>query len=298
MTSSGSQAEVIERHASPYRGQRAVLATMHGKEAVIAPALHEVTGLDVFTAQGIDTDALGTFTGEVERKGSILDAAIAKARMGMSATGHEIGIASEGSYGPHPSIPFMPGGIELMVLVDDSRGLMLSEHLVENVPVYDHTSARTAGDLDPFLKRIGFPGHAVIVKPAETLEPSAPIQKGIRGRDELARAVALCAKNSRNGLALIQTDMRAHMNPTRMQSLKRLALALGRRVATPCPVCRSPGFGQVDAETGLPCEACGCPSELVGHLIFGCAACTHRERRPRPDGRTHADPGQCPHCNP
>ena len=44
---------------------RAVLATMHGKEAAIAPVLLERLGLAVSTAPDLDSDALGTFTGEI-----------------------------------------------------------------------------------------------------------------------------------------------------------------------------------------------------------------------------------------
>ncbi|MEZ5786523.1 MAG: hypothetical protein R3D62_08665 [Xanthobacteraceae bacterium] len=61
-----------------------MLATMHGKEVAIAPALRERLGLIVEVAEGIDTDRLGTFTGEIPRAGTIEEAAIAKARLGMA----------------------------------------------------------------------------------------------------------------------------------------------------------------------------------------------------------------------
>jgi hypothetical protein len=50
----------------------------------------------------------------------------------MVATGLPIGIASEGSYGPHPHVPLMARGIGLMVLVDDTRGIVASEVMVEH----------------------------------------------------------------------------------------------------------------------------------------------------------------------
>ena len=68
----------------PYAGQRCVLATMHGKETAIAPVLLGRLGLVVTTAPNIDTDALGTFTGEIPRAGTIREAAVAKARLGMN----------------------------------------------------------------------------------------------------------------------------------------------------------------------------------------------------------------------
>lgn len=96
---------------NPYRGQLAVLTTMHGKEAVIAPVLRERLSLTVVTASAVDTDALGTFSGKVPRTGTMLEVAIAKARLGMAQSGLAIGMASEGSYGPHPHVPFMAGAL-------------------------------------------------------------------------------------------------------------------------------------------------------------------------------------------
>jgi hypothetical protein len=92
--------------------------------------------------------------------------------------------------------------------------------------------------------------------------------------------------------------MRAHQNPTRMAAVGRLAAALARRLSVPCPSCRAPGFGRVDVQAGLPCADCGTPSELVAHEVHGCAACTHREIRPRADGLDQAEPRFCNVCNP
>jgi len=285
-------------HHNQYAGHSAVLATMHGKEAAIAPVLFDRLGLVVSTAPDLETDVLGTFTGEIARAGTIREAAIAKARLGMTATGLPIGIASEGSYGPHPHVPFIPGGIELMVLVDDIRGIVVAEHLIDDAPMFDHAFGMGIDELTDFLERIGFPDQALIVKPAEASVDVAPIHKGLRGKDELASAITECAASSRDGQALIQTDMRAHMNPTRMATLQRLAVSLAERVAASCPACRMPGFGQVNVETGLPCEDCGAPSIMVRHPVFGCVACDHREKQPRADGRTHSDPRYCLQCNP
>lgn len=291
------EASTANRHGC-YAGHRAVLANMHGKEAAISAALFERLGLVVSTTPNLDTDVLGTFTGEVPRTGTIRETAIAKARLGMAASGLPIGIASEGSYGPHPHIPFVAGGIELMVLVDDVRKIVVSEYLIEDSPVFDHVFAHPNDELGAFLDRIGFPDHALIVKAAEAGLAAGPVYKGLRGKQALASAIIHCAAHSRDGRTLIQTDMRAHMNPTRMATLRRLAGIFAERVATPCPACAMPGYGQVDVEIGLPCEDCGVASIMVRHQVFGCVACEYRERRPRLDGRAHADPGHCPECNP
>lgn len=284
--------------ARPYAGHFGVLATMHGKEAAIAPALRDGLGLVVDVAPDLDTDSLGTFTGEIPRVGSMREVAIAKARLGMAAARRPIGIASEGSYGPHPWIPFFAGGIELMVLVDETRDIIVTEQLVEDAPTYAHAEVTSVDELGSYLERTCFPQHALITKPNKPKTPSFPVYKGLRGRQALAEAVAECMAVSADGMAFVQTDMRAHMNPTRMASIARLAHKLCARVATRCPVCNLPGYGLIGIDTGLPCGWCGAPSELVLHEILGCVACSHREQRPRPDGRHHADPGDCMHCNP
>lgn len=280
---------------SPYAGRRAVLATMHGKEAAVAPAFREIAGIGVTGARGIDTDRLGTFTGEVARTGSVEETALAKARLGMAATGETLGIASEGSYGPHPQVPFLAAGVEHLVFVDEERGLVVRETLVDEAPVYDHAVIGSVLELEPVLWRLGFPDHAVTVRPNDGVQVA---RKGIRERPDLREAVAWAVALSADGRAFLQTDMRAHMNPTRMAAIGRLAARLARRLLQVCPSCRAPGFGAVGVERGLPCALCGEPTGMVRAELHGCAACGYSEARPRPDGRVEAEAGSCPACNP
>jgi hypothetical protein len=107
----------------PFAGRTAALGTMHGKEAALGPALAAGLDLGLVVPAGIDTDALGTFTGEVRREGTPLDAARRKAALAMAATGLRVGLASEGTFGPHPDTPFLTVDIEIVVLVDRETGL-------------------------------------------------------------------------------------------------------------------------------------------------------------------------------
>lgn len=254
--------------------------------------------MEIELAPGIDTDKLGTFTGEISRIGTMREVAIAKARLGIGATGIPIGIASEGSYGPHPSIPFISCGIELMLLVDTERDIIVTEQLVDLAPIYDHIITADIAGLTEFLKRIHFPDHAVIARSNIPKHATTLIHKGLRTSEALATAIADCFASSSDRRALVQTDMRAHMNSTRMAVLGRLAVMLTDRLATLCPACGSPGYGQIHVETGLPCEWCGSPTAMVRHQNFGCVVCDHLEKRPRSDGLTRADPGHCLECNP
>jgi hypothetical protein len=254
-------------------------------------------GLAVYVPAGMDTDILGTFTGEIERVGTPLEVAIRKARMGMEATGLSFGLASEGSFGPDPRAPFIPVHHELLVFVDDQRQLQVVEQVVTSRTNYGHSTAASLEDLADFLDRAGFPSHALVVRP-NTGPETQPLYKGLRAVGALQEALRECASVSADGLARVETDMRAHMNPSRLAVLRRLAFRLGHRLRTPCPSCQSPGWGVVGVIKGLPCAECGYPTELVRELVEGCPCCTFRRNRPRADGRRTASAGDCPYCNP
>ena len=281
----------------PYAGSDAVLVTMHGKERAVAPAFAQVLGLNVVATTGVDTDALGTFTGETPRRGTMLEAAVAKARLGTGATGLRFAIASEGSFGPHALIPFLPAGIELMVFVDADRDVVIHETMAAERTNFAHLVVAPGTSVDRFLAQVGFPAHALIVRPNAGGQ-SAALRKGIIDLDDLGHAVSAAAAASADRCALVETDMRAHFNPTRMDTLARLSMQLALRVAALCPACAAPGWGRIDVARGLPCELCGMPTQTVASEIFGCVACAHREFRPRRDGRVHARAADCDDCNP
>ena len=65
----------MSKHLLPYSGLKASLLTQHGKESVICPELMSTNGLEVIHVTGYDTDRLGTFTRNIPRYGSQLDAA-------------------------------------------------------------------------------------------------------------------------------------------------------------------------------------------------------------------------------
>jgi len=286
---------------SPYFGRQAVLTTMHQKQTALGPVLQDALGLSLRTSAAVDTDQLGTFAGEIPRRGSMREVAIAKARLGMEETGLAIGLASEGSFGPHPFIPFMPGGLEWLTFVDDERGFVLHETRVVDETNFGHCVVSPGQALDKFLRRAQFPSHALIVRPnalANDDAPSLALVKGINDHNTLTQAIATAARDASDGKARIESDMRAHLNPTRMRSLAQLAAQLAQRLNSVCPACACPGWGKVDVLNGLPCEACGMPTDMVLEEVFGCLKCAHRQSRPRCDGLKQTGPEHCPYCNP
>lgn len=279
-------------------GSRAVIATMHGKERVLAPLLAEGLGLECITAPGLDTDRFGTFARERPRAGSALDAARAKAAAALKLVpAARIAIASEGSFAPHPQLPFAPLGRELVLLVDRATGLEIAGHDATLDVRYAHVTAHSVDEAQDFALRIGFPDHALIVLGCAGEEPAPHIAlvKGITQPEALAEAVAHAIALS--GAAHVETDMRAHCNPTRMAAIARAGADLVRRYLSRCPACAQPGFAVTERIAGLPCSWCGTPTGLTRGEVLTCAACGHREERIAGDHAT-ADPAHCPHCNP
>lgn len=109
--------------AGGYQGQIVALLTQHGKEQVIAPVLEPALGCRIECVSGYDTDLLGTFTRDIRRAGTQLDAARRKARVGMQLAGRPLGLASEGSFGPDPMLGVFPWNVGLLVWIDDVHGL-------------------------------------------------------------------------------------------------------------------------------------------------------------------------------
>ena len=107
-----------------------------------------------------------------------------------------------------------------------------------------------------FARQVQFPSHALIVMPARDGMPvSENIIKGITDESTLERAATETIRS--HGQAWVETDMRAHLNPTRMRSIERATHSLVTHTRSRCPACDRPGFIVVEAIRGLPCADCG-----------------------------------------
>ena len=154
----------MQASGRPYKNAVAVLATMHGKERAIGPVLEQGLGLRVALAMGLDTDRFGTFSRDIERTGSQLDAARAKIAAGFEYAPYaRVGLASEGSFGPHPYIPFLALGRELVLLIDRERGLELTGHYASPETNYGHAVVSDMEAATAFAERSKFPEHGLIV---------------------------------------------------------------------------------------------------------------------------------------
>lgn len=276
-----------------YAGQVVAFGTRHGKEHQVAPAFAAVLHAEVVTPPDLDTDQFGTFSGETSRTLSSVDAARAKARLAMTALATPYGLASEASYGPLPGLG-LPGHEELLIFLDAERDIEVVEGERTLTTPAGGCRAASLNEAQAFLDQAGFPAQAIIVRAAAA--DQLQIHKGITDLHDLEQAIRAAAARSAAGHALLEPDLRAHHNPTRRALLARLGHRLAQRLATACPACSTPGYGRITTRIGLPCAACGWPTDVVSADIHGCQRCHHQYSRPRRD--TTAEPRWCDRCNP
>lgn len=279
-----------------YKNSSISFATKHKKEDVVYPKFRELLGVTLIVPC-VDTDKLGTFSGEIERTGHALEVAEKKAILGMKATGFSFGLASEGSFCPHPYIPFIASNQEILLFIDKERDFKLHESMVSQKTNFCQKIISALDEAAPFLTTALFPSHGLIVRP-NLWEDKSVIFKGIRTQEDLTKAFTECSLISADSKVWLETDMRANLNPSRMSVIGELAERLAKRLGCACPSCNSPGWGCTGMEKGLPCEYCGEPTELLAKSVFGCVKCEHKVIVPREDGVTKAEQQYCNFCNP
>ncbi len=295
-------AKSVEPAGSSWFAERtAVLATMHRKEQVIAPVLEQELGLQILVPAGFDSDRFGTFSREIARMGSQLEAARAKATHALDLTGQSLGLASEGAFGPHPSIPYLPCNRELILLIDRQHQIEIVGEAISTETNYSHTWVSSLDAAHRFAQQVGFPEHGLVViagaepSPAGSPISSGQITKGITSEAQLVEAVEAAL---RLGNVWLETDMRALYNPKRMRVIEQAARNLVQKIGQTCPNCGTPGFDLVERRTGLPCGWCHSPTSLLRSVVYRCSACGFSQETEFPDGITAADPAYCPLCNP
>lgn len=270
-----------------------LLATKHHKEQVIKPLIEQHFNCKVIVPDNFDTDQFGTFCGEKSRFLPPSKMVIHKARSALEKFDCQFAIATEGSFGPHPLIPYMAHHEELMAFVDmESKiDIVVYRHTQQtNYAMAEFVRGESCGD---FLQSVNFPTHAVMVR---ELESHNLIAKGIQSISNLN--VAIGKAFSLADRIRIETDMRALCNPTRMSVIKDLTGELINRLRSHCEKCGCYGFGFREVSGYLPCISCGSATDLYQHLIERCVRCDFSVTRPRPDNLSHADAKYCHYCNP
>ena len=277
-----------------FRGRTLLIATKHQKEKVIAPLMEGLLGVKCVVVHSFDTDELGTFTGEVERKDDPITTARKKCLMAMELNGCDLAIASEGSFGPHPFLFFVPADEELLIFIDKKNDLEILERELTTDTNFSGQEIKSENELSDFARKAKFPTHGLIIRKAK--DDFTEIIKGITDWEQLR--INFHRILEMFGVVYVETDMRALFNPSRMDTIKKTTQKLIEKINSCCPECKTPGFGITTVTKGLPCGECGFPTRSTLSHVYLCKKCAFTAEKMYPYEKCSEDPAYCDICNP
>ncbi|HVM86817.1 MAG TPA: DUF6671 family protein [Puia sp.] len=277
-----------------FSGRRLVIATKHHKEKVIQPLLESALHVQCFVPEDLDTDILGTFSGEVERVDDPLTTAKKKCQWAMDKYHCDLAISSEGSFGPHPHLFFGLADDELVVVLDRKNDFEFVARELSVSTNFNGSLISSEKELREFAESVLFPSHGLIIRSSKELNKD--LIKGICDWKNLVSHFS----NYKNkfGSAFLETDMRAMHNPTRMKVIEKAVVKLLQVIKSVCPSCNMPGFWIKDAKPGLPCSLCGLPTKSILSYTYCCKKCGYQKEEMFPLKKTTEEPTFCDYCNP
>lgn len=273
-----------------FKGKPLIIATKHKKEAVITPILESQLALRCRVEPTLDTDVFGTFSGEIERTLTPLEAAKAKCLLAIEHTGIPMAIASEGSFGPHPTHFFLPANTELVLLYDAQTQLEVWATEISTETNFQQAQVNSWDDLLLFAEKSLFPSHGLILKGRNKQQ----IIKDILSEEALKNAYLKLGGTE----VWVETDMRAMYNPTRQKTIEKATLKLVEKLKSTCPQCQWPGFTISKVNKGLKCSECGSPTRSTLSYDYTCKKCGFTEIKMYPHAKENEDPMYCDRCNP
>jgi hypothetical protein len=281
---------------SIFEGRKMVLSSMHQKELAMKAIIEEFLKVEIIIPKNIDTDIYGTFSGEVERKYSPIETLKIKINKGLELTNTQLGIGNEGSFVPHPSFPWVNADIETVMLIDQENDVCIEATDITTETNFDKKNISKWTELQDFANKTFFPSHALILKLENKAGKVLETLKGIHDWKMLEETYFQFSK--KQGLCVVETDMRAMYNPMRMKFITEVTKKLVKKVCSLCPSCGWIGFDSTEVIEGLPCEWCSQPTSLPLKEIKKCIKCQFEEEKWFPKGIMFSEPMNCNYCNP
>lgn len=226
-----------------FNGRKLIIATKHKKESVIAPILEKGLGVRCFTDETFDTDTLGTFTERLKGNLTRLQL-LGKMPLAMELNKCDLGVASEGSFGAHPTLFYANADDEFLIFIDKKNNIEIVARELSMETNFNGSEIKNENDLLEFAESVKFPSHGLILRKSKAAH--SDIIKGITKLQDLKEAFHLLYKQF-NGV-YVETDMRAMYNPSRMTVIENATKKLVAKVNSCCPQCNIPGFGVTDAK--------------------------------------------------
>lgn len=259
-----------------------VLCSKHEKAKVIAPYLSKL-GFTLQETKDFDTDTLGTFSGEIERTLTPLEAALRKAKEACQLSGADYGMGSEGSFGGGPMPGIVNWNEEILCFYQASTERTIFAKAA-NATHVQNLDADSYDDLRLALKE--HPGQHWILREDQQL------LKGL-SEDDLLK---LHSEDKLLFPLTLEPDLRAMHCPERQTIIAKAAEDLVERLQALCPQCEAPDFVIKEAKDGLACGLCSLPTKQIKEYVKICSECEFREVIP--SEKSQGDPTFCDYCNP
>jgi hypothetical protein len=222
-----------------FKNRKCLIATMHEKEKVIAPVLEGKFGLKCYTTNQINTDKFGTFSREIPRRKNQIRTLKDKIDFAYKVTGETLIIANEGSYSPDPQLSMITINTEMLMLKDFKNNLSYTYAFSTNNANLARKEIEYAEEGVEFAIRNGFPAQGMILYRERKFRKPKIIVKGITNEDLLWE---ILQSELKSGKLFIENDLRAMLNPTRMENIKIATQNFATELEKTCPLCGNPGF--------------------------------------------------------
>lgn len=277
-----------------YNNQKVLCCSKHHKYQAFQPAFQMRLSTSVHEEHSFDTDTLGTFSIEVERKLSPKDAVIEKIHQALAhqSSDYSLAVATEASFGEHPTVPMLPLHHETIAFYDTKK----DKHLIFTQSTVDTNYYKnTIGSEDELIKLCKQFESSQASLILSTQDPGHSVYKNIETMNDALEAYHALKAEAPFNRVLVQTDMRAMKNPLRMSFISELADMLAERLATPCPSCHEYGFGEHEVVYGQPCSDCSAPTPNKYGSRITCTECSYVDEQ---IDDSLSSPYYCSVCNP
>ena len=264
-----------------------LLSSKHLKEQILQP-LFDPYGVELIVNLDFDTDVYGTFCGTTPRIEGPKITVKEKCLAGMAFANKRQGLASEGSFGPHPGSPFMSVNEEWLVYIDLDLGLEIYGRSTTIEVCHAQLHYQDAAQLPSFLSNCSFGKQGLVLKNASS---GQLLEKGIQEPAQLELLLQQIPEWQ------IETDLRAHMNPLRKKNIAAAGKDLMERMQRRCPNCAHPDFSVQKVSGQLACSLCFQLTDNYQFLEYTCNYCAHHQIEERTDKKLE-DPQFCNNCNP
>lgn len=197
----------------------------------------------------------------------------------MELAGLQVGIASEGAFGPDPYTGLITWNIEQVIFIEDSLGLEVIG-TAQMVAQCGELMTDSWKEAVAFALSIGFPSHQMVVRSQKG--DVSTFYKGIYDWSMLESRFLEAQATSKDRKVWLESDLRAFANLTRMENIRRATDDLLKRIKSECPSCFMPGYWRTESLPGLPCGVCHAPTQLPRGDVWRCVACSYSDTTTKP----------------